>query len=85
MSQIKSFVIIAKNYFELNFLGNFMLHNFIQKKKQFQKGLGFVTSPVSKMVERELSCCTDFLCFFPSLVSCELVLLFTEPKLNRFS
>ena len=24
-----SFIIIAKNYFELNFLGNFKLHNFI--------------------------------------------------------
>lgn len=55
-----------------------MLHNFTQKKKQFQKGLGYV------MAERELSCCTDFLCFFPSLVSCEVVLLFTEPKLNGF-
>ena len=62
-----------------------MLHNFIQKKKQFQKRLGYVTPSTSKMAERELSCCTDFLCFFPSLVSCEVVLLLTEPKLNGFS
>ena len=44
-----------------------------------------MTPPVSKMAERELSCCNDFLCFFPSLVSCEVVLLFTEPKLDGFS
>ena len=45
--------------------------------------LGHVTSPESKMAERDVSIShyPDFV-FLPSLLSSKLVLFFTEPKLN---
>ena len=39
-----------------------------------------MTSPESKMAERDVS--SLIFCFFPSLLSSELVFFFTEPKLN---
>ena len=65
-------------------LGNFLLHNFTRLQFQNKLRLGYVTSPESKMAERDVSksLIALILCFFPSLLSSELVLFFTEPKLN---
>ena len=63
-------------------LGNFMLHNFI--RFQFPKG-GLVTwhRPNRRWRgEMWVSLIALILCFFPSLLSSELVLFFTEPKWN---
>ena len=63
-------------------LGNFMLHNFI--RFQFPKR-GLVTwhRPNRRWRgEMWVSLIALILCFFPSLLSSELVLFFTEPKLN---
>ena len=42
--------------------------------------LGHKTLPESKMVERDVSLIALILCFFPSLLSFELVLFFSEPN-----
>ena len=56
-----SLKIIAKNYFQLNFAGKFSV-TYVHMITISKKRLGHVTSPESKMAERDVSIshCTDF-------------------------